>query len=173
MHHGRTVNGVLLMPHRVLHVIPDCGKSESEVLGCCPLAYCPRQGSWGSETWLWSWKLSLDLSVRLPLTVRLFGLFWRKESRLKTMKLDWSILTRFVFGWWVPFHALELLLVVLPSHLYSTTKKMQRFLDMFISINCSTCFRRFHRPSSGASGIVKPILLLSWVRWNSVPSHPR
>jgi len=33
-----------------------------------------------------------------------------------------------------------------------------------ISINCFTCFRRFHRPSSGAqnctaSGIVKPILL--------------
>jgi hypothetical protein len=27
---------------------------------------------------------------------------------------------------------------------------MQRFLDLFISINCSTCFRRFLRPSSGA-----------------------
>jgi hypothetical protein len=27
---------------------------------------------------------------------------------------------------------------------------MQRFLDPFISINCSTCFRRFLRPSSGA-----------------------
>jgi len=27
---------------------------------------------------------------------------------------------------------------------------MQRFLDLFISINCSTCFRRFFRPSSGA-----------------------
>jgi len=26
---------------------------------------------------------------------------------------------------------------------------MQRFLDLFISINCSTCFRRFLRPSSG------------------------
>ena len=42
---------------------------------------------------------------------------------------------------------------------------MQRFLDLFISMNCSTCFRRFLRPSSGAktvhtaSGIVKPILL--------------
>jgi hypothetical protein len=27
---------------------------------------------------------------------------------------------------------------------------MQRFLDLLISINCSTCFRRFIRPSSGA-----------------------
>jgi len=27
---------------------------------------------------------------------------------------------------------------------------MQRFLDPFISINCSTYFRRFLRPSSGA-----------------------
>ena len=27
---------------------------------------------------------------------------------------------------------------------------MQRFLDLFISINCSTCFRRFLHPSSGA-----------------------
>jgi len=27
---------------------------------------------------------------------------------------------------------------------------MQRFLDLFISINCSTCFRRFLLPSSGA-----------------------
>jgi hypothetical protein len=27
---------------------------------------------------------------------------------------------------------------------------MQRFLDLFISVNCSTCFRRFLRPSSGA-----------------------
>jgi len=27
---------------------------------------------------------------------------------------------------------------------------MQRFLDLFISINSSTCFRRFLRPSSGA-----------------------
>ena len=40
----------------------------------------------------------------------------------------------------------------------------RRFLDLFISINCSTCFRRFLRPSSAAhncntaSGIVKPIL---------------
>jgi len=27
---------------------------------------------------------------------------------------------------------------------------MQRFLDLFISINSSTCFRRFLRTSSGA-----------------------
>jgi hypothetical protein len=31
-----------------------------------------------------------------------------------------------------------------------TTNKMQRFLDLFISINCCTCFRRFLHPSSGA-----------------------
>jgi hypothetical protein len=28
--------------------------------------------------------------------------------------------------------------------------ELQRFLDLFISINCSTCFRLFLRPSSGA-----------------------
>jgi len=27
---------------------------------------------------------------------------------------------------------------------------MQRFLDIFVSINCSTCFRRFLSLSSGA-----------------------
>jgi hypothetical protein len=32
----------------------------------------------------------------------------------------------------------------------STTNKMQRFLDLFISINCCTWFRRFLCPSSGA-----------------------
>jgi hypothetical protein len=36
------------------------------------------------------------------------------------------------------------------TYLSSTTSKTQRFLDLFISINCSTCFRRFLRPSSGA-----------------------
>jgi hypothetical protein len=42
---------------------------------------------------------------------------------------------------------------------------MQRFINLFIFINCSTSFRQFLRPSSGAqtvhtgSGIVKPILL--------------
>jgi hypothetical protein len=36
------------------------------------------------------------------------------------------------------------------SKIQSTTNKMQRFLDLFIFINCSTCFRRFLRPSSGA-----------------------
>jgi hypothetical protein len=42
--------------------------------------------------------------------------------------------------------------------------------SIFISINCSTCFRRFVRPSSGAQNCY---LLLSWMRWNCVPSHPR
>jgi len=32
----------------------------------------------------------------------------------------------------------------------STTNMMQRFLDLFISINCCTYFRPFLRPSSGA-----------------------
>jgi len=50
-------------------------------------------------------------------------------------------------------------------YLWSASNKMKRFVDLFISINCSTCFRRFLRPSSGvqtvhtASGIFKPILL--------------
>jgi hypothetical protein len=32
--------------------------------------------------------------------------------------------------------------------------KMQRSLDLFISINCCTCFRRFLRPSSGARNCI-------------------
>jgi hypothetical protein len=39
---------------------------------------------------------------------------------------------------------------VQPTYLYSTTNKMQRFLDLFISINCFRCSRQFLRPSSGA-----------------------
>ena len=31
---------------------------------------------------------------------------------------------------------------------------MQRFLDLFISINCSACFRPFLRPSSGAQNCI-------------------
>ena len=31
---------------------------------------------------------------------------------------------------------------------------MQRFLDLFIFINCSTCFRRFLRPSPGAQNCI-------------------
>jgi hypothetical protein len=54
------------------------------------------------------------------------------------------------------------------------------FVNLFISIKCSTCFRRFLRPSSGAqivhtaSGIVKPFCcpLLSWLGWNGFhPNH--
>ena len=32
----------------------------------------------------------------------------------------------------------------------STTNNMPHFLNLFISVNCSTCFRRFLCPSSGA-----------------------
>ena len=35
-------------------------------------------------------------------------------------------------------------------YLWSTTNKTQRFLDLFIPMNCCTCFRRFHHPTSGA-----------------------
>jgi len=35
---------------------------------------------------------------------------------------------------------------------------MQRFLDLFISINCSTCFRRFFRPSSGAQNCTYSVI---------------
>jgi len=34
---------------------------------------------------------------------------------------------------------------------------MQRFLYLFISINSSTCFRRFLRPSSGAQNFTYSI----------------
>jgi hypothetical protein len=53
--------------------------------------------------------------------------------------------------------------------------------NLFISVKCSTCFRRFLRPSSGAltvytaSGTFSSLycyLPLSWKRWNSwVPSQ--
>jgi len=36
---------------------------------------------------------------------------------------------------------------------------MQRFIDLFTSINCYTCFRRFLRPSSGAQNCT---VLCSW-----------
>jgi len=36
------------------------------------------------------------------------------------------------------------------SYSQSTTNKMQRFSDLFISVRRCTCFRRFFRPSSGA-----------------------
>ena len=41
--------------------------------------------------------------------------------------------------------------------LYGTTNKMQRFLDLFISINCCTCFRWFLRPSSGAQNCTSSV----------------
>jgi hypothetical protein len=50
-------------------------------------------------------------------------------------------------------------------YLYSTANKMQRYLDLFISVNCSTCFggsfahHQEHMSVHTASGIVKPILL--------------
>jgi hypothetical protein len=56
---------------------------------------------------------------------------------------------------------------------------MQCFLDLFISINCSTCFRWFLRPSSGAQNCTYSVrycqtntaaCLLSWMRRNYV--HP-
>ena len=53
---------------------------------------------------------------------------------------------------------------------------------LFISATCSTCFRRYPRPSSGALNCTYRFrylsnhncyLLPSWMRWNCVPSHPR
>ena len=40
---------------------------------------------------------------------------------------------------------------VLSNQYCCVLNKMQRFLDLFISVNCSTCFARFLRPSSGAT----------------------
>ena len=45
------------------------------------------------------------------------------------------------------------------SYRIATTNKMQYFLDLFISINCCTCFRRFLRPSSGAQNYIQHQLL--------------
>ena len=67
------------------------------------------------------------------------------------------------------------------ANLFSNiTNKMQRYtVYLFISVKCSTCFRRFLRPSSGAENCIYSIgyfvkiycyLSLSWKRWNSVPS---
>jgi len=55
---------------------------------------------------------------------------------------------------------------------------MQHFLDLFISINCCTGFRRFLRPSSGAQNCTYNV---SYCQTNTaaccyrvwVPSHPR
>ena len=43
----------------------------------------------------------------------------------------------------------------------STTNKMQRFSNLFISVRRSTCFRRFYRPSSGAQNCTYSIRHLS------------
>jgi hypothetical protein len=66
--------------------------------------------------------------------------------------------------------------VKLTSNLWSTTNKLQRFLDLFISINSSTCFRWFLCPSSGAQNYIECqvlsnqycCLLLSWMVRNYV-----
>jgi len=58
----------------------------------------------------------------------------------------------------------------------SKTNKMQRFsVYLFISVRCSTCFRRVFRPSSGAQNCTYSArylsdqncyLLLAWPGWN-------
>ena len=53
-----------------------------------------------------------------------------------------------------------LLITKTKVYFQSTTKKLQHFLNLLISINCSMCFRRFLRPSSGAQNCT------SWMRWN-------
>jgi len=59
---------------------------------------------------------------------------------------------------------------------------MQRFLDLFISINCSTGFSRFLRPSSGAQNSTYSVrycqnnTVACWYcGWDEtpVPSHPQ
>jgi len=59
---------------------------------------------------------------------------------------------------------------------------MQRFLDLFISINCCTWFRRFLCPSSGAQNCTRTYSVrycqtntaASCYRgWDGVTSHPR
>jgi len=56
------------------------------------------------------------------------------------------------------------------------------YLKVFILVKRSTCFGRYFHPSSGARNCVYSIrrmsnsccyLLLSGIRWNAVPSHPR
>jgi hypothetical protein len=43
----------------------------------------------------------------------------------------------------------------------STTNKMQRFSNVFISVRRSTCFRRVFRPSSGAQNCIYSVRHLS------------
>jgi len=59
---------------------------------------------------------------------------------------------------------------------------MQRFLDLFISINCSTWFRRFLRPTSGAQNCTDSVRYCQnntttccYRGWDGAmaPSHPR
>jgi len=59
---------------------------------------------------------------------------------------------------------------------------MQRFLDLLISINCSSSFRRFLRPSSGAQNCTYSVRYCQtntaprcYGEWDGtwVPSHPR
>jgi len=48
-----------------------------------------------------------------------------------------------------------------PVYSPSTTKKMQRFSNLFISVRRSTCFRRFFRPSQGAQNCTYSVRYLS------------
>ena len=48
-----------------------------------------------------------------------------------------------------------------PTHSQSSTNKMQRFSNLFISARRSTCFRRFFRPSSGAQNCTYSVRYLS------------
>ena len=97
------------------------------------------------EVWcvgVWSWSLANEDNLAHP------GLLHHGEKRNMLQAFesgnDHSVINKlFSLTFICPCIASSL-------YLYSTTKKMQRFLDLFISINCSTSFRRFLRPSSGA-----------------------
>ena len=91
------------------------------------------------EVWcvgVWSWSLANEDNLAHP------GLLHHGEKRNMLQAFesgnDHSVINKlFSLTFICPCIASSL-------YLYSTTKKMQRFLDLFISINCSTCFRRFH-----------------------------
>jgi len=73
---------------------------------------------------------------------RSLGLRDRRHSKQGPPKHAAQVLTTVMFDFHMSVH-FKYISKVQPT-------KCKRFLDPFIYLNCSTCFRRFPRPSSGA-----------------------
>jgi hypothetical protein len=97
----------------------------------------------GSKEWV-------KILSRITLHYEHYNYSWRNKIRVG----DWIHVAQTRFLWLLIVHfEMSLLTFICPFIVSISLKYNQQdasFLDLFISINCSTCFRRFLRPSSGA-----------------------